>query len=86
MHRILTAIGLCAVLALTGCGGPTVMLKDGAGATELEHDKYECKVQIERGPYAMAYALNPLGNMQYPMQARREMIECLQHRGWRVQE
>lgn len=76
----------CVLVLLTGCGGPLIMVKEGAVQADLSKDQYECKIQTERGPYAMAYARDPLANLHYPSKARQEMVACLQHKGWQVQQ
>jgi hypothetical protein len=76
---------LCVVaagLVMGGCGGPMVFEKAGATQTDLEQDRYDCQVQIERGPYAMAFAQDPMANLMYPAQARRELQACLTRKGW----
>jgi hypothetical protein len=73
----------CVIFLLGGCVSiPPVMVRAGSGLAELEYDKYECDVEVKRGPFAMAYARDPLGNLYYPIQYRQEMLACLQHKGW----
>jgi hypothetical protein len=67
---------------LFGCGGPVRFAKDGAGNPELQYDIYECRQQWERSSQGIAFRADPLNNIYYGINARSEMQECLQHKGW----
>lgn len=74
-----------AATAMSGCAGPMVF--ENAGSTNtLEQDQYDCQIIVKSGPYAMAYARDPLSNMAYPAMARGEMRRCLERKGWKLQE
>lgn len=82
MYTMIAGV-LCA--ALTGCGGGKLILdKPGVTAQEFANDHYDCKVQGDRGSGAMAYRQDPLAHLAYLSQARQDMIECMQRRGYTV--
>jgi hypothetical protein len=76
------ALAFCALALLVGCMSPMTFVNNGSANT-LEQDQYDCNVQIRQSAYAIAYARDPLGNLAYPYQARREMRDCLIRKGWK---
>jgi hypothetical protein len=68
-----------------GCGGPTLLVKDGAGQPELEADKYACEVQWEQSAEGMTFRRDPLANPYYGFARKGRIVECLKHKGWTVQ-
>ena len=82
-HSHLKGFALIIALALvTGCA-PMLFQKDGASATDLERDNYQCQVQEQGNPYAHAYARDPIGNMGYPFMARQNISRCMEMKGWK---
>jgi hypothetical protein len=80
---MLAVIGAFAVLAfLAGCGGPTTFARNGS-QNPFEYDKYECQQQWEHSSDAIAFKQDMLGNAFYGFDSRRQIEECLVHKGWR---
>lgn len=77
MNRILTAMGLCAVLALTGCA-QTMLMKDGLTEREFEADKFDCeqKVVTMYGGYAQM-------GVGHAIMARQDIFRCMAAKGYR---
>lgn len=71
---------------VSGCGGaPVVLEKAGSQPGEFEDAKYDCSVQMDHSSGAIAYRQDPLAHMYYPVQARRDMLNCLKRKGWTEQ-
>jgi hypothetical protein len=68
---------------MNGCFGPMTFENVGSANT-LEQDRYDCEIIVNSGPFAHAYARDPMGNMGYPYMARKEMQRCLERKGWRL--
>lgn len=72
------------ITLLAGCTAqPMMFTNDNEQPGDFERAKYECKVQIDRSAGAIAFAHDPMGNLYYISQARQDMIDCLQYKGWR---
>ena len=78
---LLSVVVLFALLT-SGCGGPMIFAKPGAGPSELEADKYDCQVQWDQSAQGMAFARDPLNYAYYGFQYKGKMVACLAHKGW----
>lgn len=78
------AVTIVAVSVL-GCAGPTILAKPGAGAPELEQDKYACEVQWEQSAEGMTFRRDPATNPYYGYARKDRIVECLKHKGWQAQ-
>jgi hypothetical protein len=75
--------GLCLLYTLlVGCAAP-LQFENAGAHNPVEHDHYDCKVQINQSAQAIAYAQDPLGNLHFPLLARQQMRECMARKGWR---
>jgi len=78
------------ILLLYGCA-EMKYVKPGATEADFEADKLECHNQVLMSSSGLAPALGPMGkpgpgqgiaDQSAQQQARREVQECLQSKGW----
>ena len=84
LSRLMIVLG-SVIGMMVGCAGPTIMVKDGSGQPELEADIYACEVQWEQSAEGMTFRRDPVGNPYYGYARKGRIVECLQHKGWKVQ-
>jgi len=77
----LTILG-CALTLSTGCAGTALLMKEGAGYSDLKHDQFVCREQVVRAPITIAYAVDQRGNVGTHHEVPRNMLECLAQKGW----
>jgi hypothetical protein len=79
-----------AIFILSGCA-TVKYVKAGATEADLEADKVDCHNQILMSPTGMALSRGPMGrpavgqgiaNQSASQQARREVEQCLESKGW----
>ena len=87
---LFTSIGM---VFLLGCA-EVKYVKPGATEGDFEADKLECHNQVLMSPSGIAPALGPMGkpgpgqgiaDQSAQQQARRDVEECLQSKGWVVE-
>ena len=82
-HSHLKGFALIIALVLfTGCAGTTLLMKEGAGYSDLKHDQFVCREQVVRAPITIAYAVDQRGNVGTHHEVPRNMLECLAQKGW----
>jgi len=82
-----TRLGLALALALlAGCLSSRPFVKAGGTQEEFSAVQYECEQRVGSTVSAALYHMDPLANMHYPWQAKREMHACLNHHGWTEQQ
>ena len=75
-------VWIIVALSLFGCGGPMLFAKPGGDSAQLEHDSYDCEQEWERSSKAIAYRLDPLGNLWVLSFVRSDMEACMKQKGW----
>jgi len=78
--RILLVV--CLLALFTGCARTTLLMKEGAGYSDLKHDQFVCREQVVRAPITIAYAVDQRGNVGTHHEVPRNMLECLAQKGW----
>lgn len=73
----------CAILAMCACAGPIQMTKDGATATELQNDRYDCERQWDTSAGGIAYKQDPLAHLYELSEVVNYHRACLERKGWR---
>lgn len=69
--------------AVIGLGCAPLRFENVKSTNTLEQDHYDCTTQWDRSGQGIAYAMDPVKHSSYLIQARQDLIACMERKGWK---
>jgi len=70
------------VLTMAACAGP-LKFENVSSTNTVAQDHRDCTVEWDRSGQGIAYAADPLGHASYIIQARQDLVSCMERKGWK---